>query len=53
LIVLDKKLITTVGLEDMLVVDTADAILICKASDNQAVKLIVQELKVRGMNKYL
>lgn len=53
LLVLDKQLITLVGLKDMLVVDTPDAILICPKDDAQAVKKIVETLKDQGLTNYL
>ncbi len=40
-----KKMIATVGLKDMIVIDTEDALLICPKSDSQSVREIVQILK--------
>lgn len=48
----DKKLIATVGIDDLVVIDTKDALLICPKSRAQDVKKIVEELKDRG-NKYV
>lgn len=42
----DNKLVTTVGLEDTLVVETADAVLVAPLSRSQEVKKIVGQLKV-------
>lgn len=53
LLFLDKQLIATVGLKDMLIVDTLDAILICPKDDAQAVKKVVEMLKEQGLTKYL
>lgn len=53
LLMLDKQLISVVGLSNMLVVDTADAILICPKDDAQAVKKVVEMLKEQGLTKYL
>lgn len=53
LLVLDKQLVTTVGIENLLIVDTADAILICRIDDDQAVKQVHQMLKEQDMVKYL
>ncbi|MCE5318278.1 MAG: hypothetical protein LLG04_13080, partial [Parachlamydia sp.] len=39
-----KKLISTIGLEDILIVDTDDAIFISKKGESQKVKDLVQEL---------
>ncbi len=48
-----KKLIATVGLENMVVVDTPDALLICPKDRDQDVKKIVEQLLERGENDYL
>lgn len=46
------KLIATIGINNLLVVDTEDALLICPKSRSQDVKKVVDELKKRG-GKYL
>jgi mannose-1-phosphate guanylyltransferase len=48
-----KKLVAAVGLEDMVVIETEDAILICPKARSQDVKLIVERLKKMGKNEYL
>lgn len=48
----EGKLIATVGLDDVVVIDTDDALLICPKSRSQDVKKVVEELKERG-GKYL
>ena len=48
-----NRLIATVGLADMIVVDTDDAILVCSKEDAQKVKHIVEELKKNNKHKYL
>ncbi len=53
LMVLDKQLVVTVGVSNLLVVDTPDAILICNKNDNQAVKQVVEMLKEQKLTKYL
>jgi len=53
LLFLDKQLVATVGLKDMLVVDTPDAILICPKEYAQGVKKIVETLKEQRLTKYL
>ena len=40
-----KKLIATIGLEDVVIVDTPDALLVCKKNRSQDVKKIVEKLK--------
>jgi mannose-1-phosphate guanylyltransferase/mannose-6-phosphate isomerase len=51
LIIGGKRLISTVGLEDMLIVETDDAIFISKKGESQKVKNIVQKLLKLGSNK--
>ena len=46
-----RKLIATIGLENIAVIDTEDALLICPLSRSQDVKKIVEKLK--GSKKYL
>ena len=47
------KLVAAVGLEDMVVIETDDAILICPKARSQDVKLIVDRLKQTGKTEYL
>ena len=47
------KLIGIVGLEDVIVINTPDAILVCKKGASQEVKEIVDHLKRKQMNDYL
>ncbi len=49
----EGKIIATVGLESMIVVDTPDALLICPKARSQDVKKIVQELKDKKKHQYL
>jgi len=53
LIYANKRLIATIGLENMIVVDTEDALLICPQDRAQEVKKIVDELKRRKAHEYL
>ncbi|TME48602.1 MAG: mannose-1-phosphate guanylyltransferase [Chloroflexi bacterium] len=48
-----SKLVAAVGLEDMVVIETEDAILICPKARSQDVKLIVDRLKQMGKTEYL
>ena len=48
-----KKLIAAVGLNGMIVVSTDDALLVCPKEKSGEVKKIVEELKKRGMKRYL
>lgn len=47
------KLIAVIGLEDIAVVDTPEALLVCKKNQSHKVKKIVEILKEEGRNKYL
>ncbi len=48
-----KRLITTVGVENLIVVETDDAILVCDKKRAQDVKLIVEKLKADGREELL
>lgn len=48
----EKKIIATIGLDDMIIVDTEDALLVCPKSRAQEAKKVVEELKNRG-GKYI
>lgn len=47
-----KRLIGAVGVHDLVVVDTPDALLIADANNTQDVKFVAQELKKRGHETY-
>jgi mannose-1-phosphate guanylyltransferase len=47
------RLIATVGLKDMIVVDTGDALLVLPKSRAQDVSALVKELRARGLKRYL
>jgi mannose-1-phosphate guanylyltransferase len=48
-----KKLIAAVGIEDLVVVDTDDALLICKKEESQKIKDVVDTLRRKGFDSYL
>jgi len=48
-----KRVLATIGLKDLVVVDTDDATLVCKKTDAQKVGKIVEELKRRGSEAHL
>ncbi|HEX4838874.1 MAG TPA: mannose-1-phosphate guanylyltransferase/mannose-6-phosphate isomerase [Rhabdochlamydiaceae bacterium] len=48
LVIGDKRLISLVGLEDMVVIETEDALFIGKKGESQRVKGLVEELRKRG-----
>jgi mannose-1-phosphate guanylyltransferase len=47
------RLVALVGIKDLIVVETEDALLICKKNRSQDVKKITEELRKKGMEKYL
>lgn len=48
-----KKLITTIGLENIVIIETDDALLVCDKYRSGDVKKLVDELKKNKKNKYL
>ncbi len=52
-LVSSPRLVGLVGVEDLVVIDTEDALLICKKSKAQDVKKIVEEIKKRSLKSYL
>jgi mannose-1-phosphate guanylyltransferase len=53
LIFAPHRLIATIGLKDVIVVDTEDALLVCPKDRAQEVKQIVERLKQNRRTKYL
>ena len=49
----DGRLVVTIGLEDMVVVDTPDALLVCPKDRAQDVKAVVDQLKREGRDELL
>ncbi len=48
-----EKLVALVGVDDLVVVDTGDALLICHRDRAQDVREVVEVLKKRGLDEYL
>ena len=48
-----RKLIATVGLEDIVVVDTDDATLICAKDDTNNIKKVIENLKICNRDEYI
>lgn len=48
-----EKLIATLGVDNMIVVETKDAVMVCSREKAQEVKLIPEELEKRGKRNYL
>ncbi len=49
----DTRLVATVGIKDLIVVETEDAVLVCSKDRAQDVKKVVDALSERGENRYL
>lgn len=49
----DRRVVATIGLSDMVVVDTPDATLVCPKSRAQDVKKVVEILKQQGASEHL
>ncbi len=47
------KVVATIGIDDLIIVNTDDALLICKRGQSQDVKEIADYLKRKQMNEYL
>lgn len=48
-----QRLIATIGLDNIVIVDTDDALLVCKKDNTQDVKQIVDILKEKKMDRYI
>jgi len=48
-----RRLIALVGVDDLVVVDSPDALLVCHKDRAQDVRLVVHELRRRGLERYL
>jgi len=48
-----KKLVSLIGVEDVMVVETEDALLICRRGESQAVKQVVDTLEEQGRQDLL
>jgi mannose-1-phosphate guanylyltransferase len=48
-----SRLVALVGVEDLVVVDSPDALLVCRKDRAQDVRLVVDELRRRGLTRYL
>ena len=48
-----RKLIAAVGMENMIVVDTDDATLICNKNSTGDIKKILENLKICNRNEYI
>ena len=49
----DNKLVVINGLSDFIIVDTTDSLLICKKSDEQQIRQIVNDIKIKKGEDYI
>ena len=49
----DERLFVTIGLDDIVIVDSGDVIMVCKVDQSQKVKDVVEHLKKHHQEKYL
>jgi mannose-1-phosphate guanylyltransferase len=48
-----KKLIVTIGLDDLVIIDSGDALLVCRRDQAQMVRQVISNLKEMHQEKYL
>ena len=48
-----NKIIVSLGVDDLVVVDTEKALIVCKKGETQKIKQVIQELKNRDLENYL
>jgi mannose-1-phosphate guanylyltransferase len=48
-----KKLVVTIGVEDLIVIDSGDALLVCKCDQAQQVRQVIENLKKSKREEYL
>lgn len=49
----DKKLIVTIGLDDLIIVESNDALLVCRRDQAQQVRQVIENLKKSHQEEYL
>jgi mannose-1-phosphate guanylyltransferase len=50
-LIVGEKMVVTIGVDDLVIVETEDAILICKRDRAQDVKMVVDALKEKGQTE--
>ena len=53
LVISDKRLVATIGIQDLVIIDTSDAVLICAKGREQEVREVVDRLKEEKLDKWL
>ena len=49
----EKKLVVTIGLDDLIIVDSSDALLVCRRDQVQLVRQVIENLKKSQQEEYL
>ena len=49
----EKKLIVTIGVDDLIVIDSGDALLVCHRDQAQQVRQVIERLKKENKGDYL
>jgi len=49
----ESRLVTTIGIDDIIVIETTDAVLVAKKNNSQDVKMLVERLKTEGREEAL
>jgi len=49
----DQRLVVTIGMDDIVIVDAGDVLMICKTDQSQKVKDVVEHLKKHNQEKFL
>lgn len=52
-LVVSERLVATLGVDDLVIIDTDDVLLVCRRDRAQDVKHLVEHLKENGQNSYL
>ncbi|MBP9191540.1 MAG: mannose-1-phosphate guanylyltransferase [Ignavibacteria bacterium] len=53
LIINDQRIVATIGVKDLIIIDTDNGLLICKKGESQKVKEVVDYLRRKGLEQYL
>jgi mannose-1-phosphate guanylyltransferase len=48
-----KKLVVTIGLNDLIIIDSGDALLVCRRDQAQQVRQVIEHLKKHNQEEYL
>ena len=49
----NKRMVVTIGVEDLVIVDTGDVLLVCSKEQDQQVRQVIQMLKDQNKDEYL